>query len=129
MFCFQCQETLKNTGCTINGMCGKKSDTAKLQDLLVYTTKGISVAAEKAGVVDDETGHYVVKALFTVITNVNFDDDRIISLIKQGLKIRDDIKSRHNITDGLHDSAVWNAEGKEEFLKKAEKNRRAVYRK
>ena len=59
MFCYQCQETLKNQGCTVNGICGKKEDTANLQDLLVYVVKGISVIAEKAGAVDKEIGHYV----------------------------------------------------------------------
>ncbi len=120
MFCYQCQETLKNRGCTINGICGKKGNTANLQDLLIYTVKGISVVAEKAGTVDKEVGHYVAKALFTTITNVSFDDDRLIDIIKQGLAIRDEIKDKYNVSGNLHDSVVWNAETKDEFLKKAE---------
>jgi len=120
MFCYQCQETLKNRGCTINGICGKKGNTANLQDLLIYTVKGISVVAEKAGTVDKEVGHYVAKALFTTITNVSFDDDRLIDIIKQGLAIRDEIKDKYNVSGDLHDSVVWNAETKDEFLKKAE---------
>jgi len=120
MFCYQCQETLKNRGCTNNGICGKKGNTANLQDLLIYTVKGISVVAEKAGTVDKIVGHYVAKALFTTITNVSFDDDRLIDIIKQGLAIRDDIKNKYNVSGNLHDSVVWNAETKDEFLKKAE---------
>ena len=120
MFCYQCQETLKNQGCTVGGMCGKKENTANLQDLLIHTVKGISVVAEKAGAVDKEVGHYVAKALFTTITNVSFDDDRLIDIIKQGLALREKIKSKHNISGDLHDSAVWNAETKDEFLQKAE---------
>ncbi len=120
MFCYQCQETLKNTGCTVNGICGKKGDTAILQDLLIYTVKGISVVAEKAGKTDKETSHYITKALFTTITNVNFDDDNLINVIKQGLSLRDKIKSENNIKDdNLHDSAIWVADTKEDFLKKA----------
>ena len=120
MFCYQCQETLKNQGCTTNGICGKKGDTANLQDLLIYAAKGISVVAEKAGTVDKEVGHYVAKALFTTITNVSFDDDRLIEIIKQGLTLRDEIKSKYNVAGDLHDCAIWNAETKDEFLKKAE---------
>jgi len=120
MFCYQCQETLKNEGCRVNGICGKKGNTANLQDLLIYTAKGISVVAEKVGTIDKEVGHYVAKALFTTITNVSFDDDRLIDIIKQGLALRDKIKSKYNVADDLHDSAVWNAETKDEFLKKAE---------
>lgn len=120
MFCYQCQETLKNQGCTVNGICGKKNDTANLQDLLIYVVKGISVVAEKAGTVDKEVGHYVAKALFTTITNVSFDDDRLIDIIKQGLALRDKIKAKYSVNGDLHDCAVWSAETKEEFLKKAE---------
>lgn len=120
MFCYQCQETMKNQGCTINGMCGKKNSTANLEDLLIYTVKGISIVAKKAGVVNKETGHYVAKALFTTVTNVNFDDDRIIDIIKNGLRLRDKLKQKYNISGELHDSATWSANTKEEFLKKAE---------
>jgi len=120
MFCYQCQETLKNQGCTVNGICGKKGGTANLQDLLIHTVKGISVVAEKAGTVNKNVGHYVAKALFTTITNVSFDDDRLIDIIKQGLALRDEIKNKHNVSGNLHDSAVWNAGTKDEFVKKAE---------
>lgn len=119
MFCYQCQEALGNKGCTVNGVCGKKGDTAILQDLLIHTVKGISVVAGLAGKVDSEVSHFVTKALFTTITNVSFDDDSLIGMIKQGLALRDRIKSENGITGDLHDSAVWTADTKEEFLKEA----------
>ncbi|MGD1828874.1 MAG: hydroxylamine reductase [Spirochaetaceae bacterium] len=119
MFCYQCQETLKNSGCTVNGVCGKKGDTANLQDVLIYTVKGISVVAEKAGKVDRDVADYITKALFTTVTNVSFDDDQLVGLIKQGLALREDLKSRNNISGDLHESAVWTAGTKEEMLLKA----------
>ena len=97
MFCYQCQEALKNQGCTVKGFCGKKQEVANLQDLLVYVVKGISVVAEKAGTVDKEVGHYLAKSLFTTITNTSFDDDRIIDIIKQGLALRDELKNKYRI--------------------------------
>ena len=120
MFCYQCQETLGNKGCTVNGICGKKGDTAILQDLLIYTAKGIAVVADKAGRNDKDISHFITKALFTTITNVNFDDESLIGIIRQGLALRDEVKARYGVTGELHDSAVWSASTKEEFLKKAE---------
>jgi len=119
MYCYQCQETLKNNGCVVNGVCGKKGNTANLQDLLVHTVKGISVVAEKAGAVDREIGRYITKALFATVTNVNFDDARLIKMITQGLALRDEIKKKCEIKGDLHDSAIWNVETDDEFLKMA----------
>lgn len=105
MFCFQCQETLKNTGCTVTGMCGKKGDTANYQDLLIYTLKGIAVTAEKAPEVDiKEIGRFISEALFATITNANFDNTRIEKLIRDGIKLRDSIKVK---TEGLPLCATW----------------------
>jgi len=73
MFCYQCQEASKNTGCTVAGMCGKKADTAKLQDELVLALKCLSVNSE--GKVTDEIGEFICEALFATITNGNFDND------------------------------------------------------
>jgi len=73
MICFQCQETAKNQGCTIKGVCGKPEETADLQDLLIYVCKGISVYGEKLkekGMVDKDAGRFVCEAPFTTITNV-----------------------------------------------------------
>ena len=120
MFCYQCQETLKNQGCTVNGVCGKKGDVADLQDVLVYVVKGVAVVAEKAGKVDRKVSHYIAKALFTTVTNVSFDDGRLVGVIKEGLALRDEIKAQNNVAGDLHDCAVWSAGTKDEFLKKAE---------
>ena len=119
MFCYQCQETAKNSGCTINGICGKRGDTANLQDLLIYTVKGIAFIAGKAGEVDRDTAEYMTKALFTTVTNVNFDDDRLADLIGQGLVLREELKMRHTVGGDLPDAATWTADSKETMLLKA----------
>ena len=84
MFCFQCQETAKNQGCTISGVCGKKEETANLQDLLIFNLKGIAVLALKgkeSGVdMTTEAARFASKALFTTITNANFDDDSLVEI-------------------------------------------------
>jgi hydroxylamine reductase len=92
MFCFQCQETAKGTGCTIAGVCGKKDDVSNLQDLLIFVAKGISICANigrEKKVVIPEADKYVFEALFTTITNANFDKDAIVEKIKEGFKIRE----------------------------------------
>jgi len=119
MFCYQCQETAKNEGCTVAGVCGKKDDTANLQDLLIYVVKGISVVADKAGEVDDETGRFINEALFTTITNVNFDNEDIIAKIREGLELRESLKEKYGIDGDLDDSAVWYSDDVEEFDEKA----------
>ncbi len=120
MFCYQCQETMKNKGCTVSGMCGKKPDTANLQDLLIYTAKGISVVAEMAGKTDSRVNHFVTKALFTTVTNVSFDDESLIEMIRQGLALRNRLIEENSISESdLHDSATWTGNTKEDFLKKA----------
>ena len=92
MFCYQCQETFKNTGCDKAGMCGKKADTANLQDSLISSLKGISVAAEKTNKADSlETGRFITESLFATITNANFDNAKIESMTKEGLKLRDSL--------------------------------------
>ncbi len=122
MFCYQCQETLKNQGCTVRGVCGKDERVANLEDVLVYTTKGIAVVLKKANQYDRDAVHFIVKSLFTTITNVNFDEDRIADAIKDGLRIRDELKAKYNINDsGLHDSAIWSGSTKEDFLAKYDK--------
>ncbi len=119
MFCFQCQETLRNKGCTARGVCGKDERVANLEDVLIYVTKGLGVVSKKAGTVEPRVGRFIAKSLFTTITNVNFDEDRITEAINEGLKLRDEIKKKYDISDeGLHDSATWNGTTKEEFLAK-----------
>lgn len=92
MFCFQCQEAAKNTGCTVRGVCGKEDVTAGIQDLLIYTAKGVGLAAQGAG--DDQViraGRYLVRSLFATITNANFDRLRIASLVLEGLALRGEL--------------------------------------
>jgi hydroxylamine reductase len=132
MFCFQCQETAKNQGCTVRGMCGKPEETANLQDLLIYTLKGISIYGEKAGelgVLDRKWGRFIGEALFSTITNVNWDDGRFIALIKEALKMRDAVKDRFLVaykekngtefSGDLHDAAVWFSDDAAAFKEKA----------
>ena len=98
MFCFQCQETMKGTGCTIAGVCGKKPVTASLQDLLVYTLKGVAAYSSQLRKVSNSdqllktTNKYLINSLFITITNANFDNEAIINEIKHGLKLRDKVK-------------------------------------
>jgi len=83
MFCYQCQETAKGTGCIIKGVCGKSEDVSNLLDLLIYTSKGISICCENAEIEDAEVNDFVVDALFTSITNVNFDKYVISEKLKK----------------------------------------------
>jgi hydroxylamine reductase len=97
MFCYQCEQTAKGEGCTKIGVCGKQPDTAVLQDLLMYTVKGLSqaaVAAKKAGISDPQINKYTCEAIFSTLTNVDFDSDRFVTLIKQGVQYRDQLKAK-----------------------------------
>lgn len=124
MFCFQCQETAKNTGCTVRGVCGKPEETADLQDLLIYVCKGISVYGKKLkekGAVDKDAGRFICEALFTTITNVAWDNDVIIDRIKQALKVRDAVRERigSDLSGDFPDCAVWTSDDKEAIMAKA----------
>ncbi len=132
MFCYQCQEAAKNEGCTVKGMCGKSEETANLQDLLIYALRGVAVYAEKAkelGVSDRENGLFVTQALFNTITNANFDDDRMIDLIKKALARREVLKEKflaaykekngREFDEPLHHSATWFSDDVAEFHEKA----------
>ena len=92
MFCFQCQETAKGTGCTIQGVCGKKAETSRWQDLLLGVARGvaaISDALRSAGIkTNQEVGDYIVDALFATITNANFDDQAILNKVDNGVRIK-----------------------------------------
>ena len=95
MFCYQCQEAAHNTGCTVKGVCGKTSDVANLQDLLVYVLKGIShstVALRSRGVeIPVATNRFIVDSLFMTITNANFDKERFVSRIREAIALRDEM--------------------------------------
>lgn len=124
MFCFQCQETAKNLGCTAAaGVCGKRELTANLQDLLIYTCKGIAFYGQRLphGTVDKKTGRFLIRALFTTVTNVAWDDDAIIALIKQALLVRNDLRARigSELTTVLPDCALWSAGSDEDIISKA----------
>ncbi len=132
MFCYQCQEAAKGTGCTTRGVCGKNQETAGLQDLLVYTLKGISIWGERAkehGVFDKDAAVFITEALFATITNANFDDDRFVSMLKEGLAIRQRVQQSFldaykketgkDFTEKTHDSATWFGDNADDFHKKA----------
>ena len=100
MFCYQCQETAKGTGCTSIGVCGKTSETSGLQDLLLYTEKGVaaySAIFRKEGkakeLIKNKVNRYLINSLFITITNANFDDTAILDEIKAGLKLREELKA------------------------------------
>ncbi|RJP29841.1 MAG: hydroxylamine reductase [Candidatus Omnitrophota bacterium] len=130
MFCYQCEETVNGKGCTIEGICGKTHVVANLQDLLIYLAKGISVYANKArelGVNNAEVDLFVIESLFSTVTNVNFDQDRMIELIKKAFYYRDDIKNMFfgaykakNANKGfegkLPDACIWHWDGSVDSL-------------
>ena len=98
MFCYQCEQTAKGTGCTVQGVCGKLPEVAALQDLLVYATKGLSSYAHRArklGVVDHEIDVFVLEALFTTVTNVDFDPERLAGYIRKAVDLRDRAKQTY----------------------------------
>ena len=127
MFCYQCQETAKGSGCTIRGVCGKSADVAKVQDLLIYLVKGISVystGARKLGVENKKVNQFIINSMFMTITNANFNHPVFMEKIKEGLKLREEIKKQFLDAGGLMpenlpDCATWKAETEKEFEKKA----------
>lgn len=112
MFCFQCQETAKGTGCTMRGVCGKLPETAALQDLLVYVTKGLSAVTTQLRAEGKEVGeqvnHLVSLNLFTTITNANFDDEAITAKIVETLTCKEQLLKQLDDTGKLPDAAKWN---------------------
>ena len=127
MFCYQCQETAKGTGCNVRGVCGKTDKVSNLQDLLIYTIKGIAVVQQKgleAGIRSQRANHFMLEGLFTTITNANFDDEKIVNYIKEGLNVREDLKKELedkgvNLGD-LHDAATFTVETDDEITAKAD---------
>ena len=120
MFCFQCQETAKNTGCTVKGMCGKPEETANLQDLLIFVLRGIAVYGERLkelGQPDRSNDDFVLQGLFATITNANWDDARFTALIQEGLARRDRLrdaflsaykaKNGKDFSEPLPEAATW----------------------
>ena len=106
MFCYQCEQTAKGEGCTKVGVCGKESDVASLQDLLIYALKGLSLYAiegRKVGVVDPEVNDFTCKAMFSTLTNVNFDPDRFVQLIQRCVALRENLKEKVKAAKGKVD--------------------------
>lgn len=127
MFCYQCQEAAKGTGCTVHGVCGKNDEVSNLQDLLIYMLKGISVFSCKLrdiGVKDEKADKFIVEGLFSTITNANFDKDYFLQKIKEAATLRDELKSQlakrgeFNEAD-LHDAALWSPKNHQDIFEKS----------
>jgi hydroxylamine reductase len=123
MFCFQCQETAKGTGCTISGVCGKTEKVANMQDLLIFVLKGISfytTRLRELGIENDAADKFIIESLFMTITNANFDQERFVVRIREGLKLREElktslIKAGGKIPATIDESATWTGNTVEEF--------------
>lgn len=127
MFCYQCQEAAKGTGCTLSGVCGKNEEVSNLQDLLIYTLKGLAIVSEKAnekGIAPEGISALVLDGLFATITNANFDKQAIITKIRNTQAKRDDIKKQlskvnYLLPGNLHPSVYWLGYSEEELDEKA----------
>ena len=112
MFCFQCQETAGCTGCTKFGVCGKSPDLARMQDLLIYTTKGLSEITSRlrkeGKEVSKDVNHLITINLFTTITNANFDDEVFYERVIETLKVKQDLLNKLENKENLSDQALWN---------------------
>jgi len=97
MFCYQCEQTAKGKGCTVVGVCGKDAEVAALQDLLIYSLRGLSqvaLEARKVGVHDEHVDFFICEALFSTLSNVNFDPERIANYIRQAVTHRERLKEK-----------------------------------
>jgi hydroxylamine reductase len=108
MFCYQCEQTLNETGCTKYGVCGKSPEVAALQDLLIYTLQGLSQVATEARkheITDEQIDIFTCKALFSTLTNVNFDPNRFVELIQKTVQLRDSLRKKVENAGGTIKSA------------------------
>ena len=126
MFCYQCQEASKGVGCSMRGVCGKSAETANLQDLLIYTLKGIALynlEARKAGVAKKKTDKFIMESLFATITNANFDKNDFNQKVRYALQLREEVKqdllATQTVSLPQHDSALWFADSETAFEAKA----------
>ncbi len=106
MFCYQCEQTAKGEGCTKIGVCGKQPDVAALQDLLIYMVEGLSLYAvegRKAGISDRDVNVFTCEAVFSTLTNVDFDSNRFVNLIKKCAELRDQLKKKVSAAGGKAD--------------------------
>ena len=121
MFCFQCQETAKGTGCILSGVCGKTPEVANMQDLLLFVVRGIAVynqALRTDGRSSARADKFIFDALFTTITNANFDKHSIIEKIKKGLELKKDLSNQVTI-EHAPDECTWYGD-ETEFEEKAQ---------
>ncbi|WP_066720647.1 hydroxylamine reductase [Clostridium sp. Marseille-P299] len=113
MFCFQCQETAGCTGCTKVGVCGKSPELAKMQDLLIYVTKGLSEVTTRlrseGKTISKELNHFITLNLFTTITNANFDDEVFYNRVKETLVYKNELMAELNNKENLSAAALWDA--------------------
>ena len=123
MFCIQCEQTLvsdKFTGCQMKkGKCGKEAATADLQDILIYLLQGISQYAHRArefGAIDKDVDHFIVEAFFTTLTNVNFDEDRFLSMIPKAVALREKAKAMYEQQCASNNKAVETLSGAAAFV-------------
>jgi hydroxylamine reductase len=119
MFCNQCEETVKGTGCTVKGVCGKDDEIAAYQDVLIHVCKGIAIrnlAAMKHGRGDPQAGLFLSDALFSTLTNVNFDKVRFTELINRAVAIRDALPASGSPEP---DACTWKPAGEGDILMKA----------
>ena len=126
MFCYQCEQTVGGKGCTKMGVCGKTPEIAALQDLLIYQIKGISCYAkelvEKGENVDKDIVTFIENSLFTTLTNVNFDADVHIEMLKKSQQIKESLRSKVGNIKNNTDHATYNlSDTKSEMLKDAKK--------
>ena len=123
MFCYQCQETVGNKGCTQVGVCGKKPETAALQDVLIYVSKGLGQITTRlraeGKTIDHKIDQLIVGNLFATITNANFDDDILAERIRMTCKAKKELAATLGDKTGLSDAALWDAADKSAMLAKA----------
>ena len=119
MFCFQCQETAKNEGCTVRGVCGKNEDTANIQDLLVFVTKGLAEVINNSENVDPKYYDRVSNNLFVTITNANFDTDAILAIVKETIAMKDELLENIDDKESLSKFAKYSSDDDEELKRKA----------
>ena len=119
MFCYQCQETAGCTGCTKFGVCGKSPDLARMQDLLVYATKGLSEVTTRLRAegkeVSSQVNHLITINLFTTITNANFDDAVFYARVKETLVTKEELLAKLENKENLSEAALWNASSNAEM--------------
>ncbi len=119
MFCYQCQETMNNTGCVISGVCGKKPELAYLEDLLVHVTKGLSnitnAIRKEGGKVDKKINHDITFNLFTTITNANFDKEVFYKRIEYTSKLCNELANQVNDKSLILEESLWTPKSKEDM--------------